>query len=180
MRGLSMVNSYSTLFLVYWCVRYNFSILGLIPLLVVNAVLSFVLAAHVNSRRKHCTVPVEAELVRSEHRGALRRHRLYSLGWRRGWLVHWTHDVWRYRWGDDVCFAEDTIPPLMSLFGPLTGIRRSGTIWVDPYRSPYATYGGVLSPDWRYHLRFYYATAVLCLLCAVALCMVALAGSALR
>ena len=174
MRGLSMVNSYSTLFLVYWCVRYNFSILGLIPLLVVNAVLSFVLAAHINSRRKHCTVPVEAELVQSERREALRPpHRPVAM-------IHWTHDVWRYRWGDDVCFAEDTIPPLMSLFGPLVGIRRSGTIWVDPYRSPYATYGGVLSPDWRYHLRFYYATAVLCLLCAVALCMVALAGSALR
>ena len=174
MRGLSMVNSYSTLFLVYWCVRYNFSILGLIPLLVVNAVLSFVLAAHVNSRRKHCTVPVEAELVQSERREALRPpHRPVSR-------IHWMHDVWRYRWGDDVCFAEDTIPPLMSLFGPLVGIRRSGTIWVDPYRSPYATYGGVLSPDWRYHLRFYYATAVLCLLCAVTLCMVALAGSALR
>ena len=174
MRGLSMVNSYSTLFLVYWCVRYNFSILGLIPLLVVNAVLSFVLAAHINSRRKHCTVPVEAELVQSERREALRPpHRPVAM-------IHWTHDVWRYRWGDDVCFAEDTIPPLMSLFGPLVGIRRSGTIWVDPYRSPYATYGGVLSPDWRYHLRFYYATAVLCLLCAVTLCMVALAGSALR
>ena len=174
MRGLSMVNSYLTLLLVYECVRCNFSILGLIPLLVVNAVLSFVLAAHVNSRRKHCTVPVEAELVQSERREALRPpHRPVAM-------IHWTHDVWRYRWGDDVCFAEDTIPPLMSLFGPLTGIRRSGTIWVDPYRSPYATYGGVLSPDWRYHLRFYYATAVLCLLCAVALCMVALAGSALR
>ena len=174
MRGLSMVNSYFTLLLVYWCVRYNFSILGLIPLLVVNAVLSFVLAAHINSRRKHCTVPVEAELVQSERREALRPpHRPVAM-------IHWTHDVWRYRWGDDVCFAEDTIPPLMSLFGPLVGIRRSGTIWVDPYRSPYATYGGVLSPDWRYHLRFYYATAVLCLLCAVALCMVALAGSALR
>ncbi len=174
MRGLSMVNSYLTLLLVYECVRCNFSILGLIPLLVVNAVLSFVLAAHINSRRKHCTVPVEAELVQSERREALRPpHRPVAM-------IHWTHDVWRYRWGDDVCFAEDTIPPLMSLFGPLTGIRRSGTIWVDPYRSPYATYGGVLSPDWRYHLRFYYATAVLCLLCAVALCMVALAGSALR
>ena len=174
MRGLSMVNSYFTLLLVYECVRCNFSILGLIPLLVVNAVLSFVLAAHINSRRKHCTVPVEAELVQSERREALRPpHRPVAM-------IHWTHDVWRYRWGDDVCFAEDTIPPLMSLFGPLTGIRRSGTIWVDPYRSPYATYGGVLSPDWRYHLRFYYATAVLCLLCAVALCMVALAGSALR
>ena len=174
MRGLSMVNSYLTLLLVYECVRCNFSILGLIPLLVVNAVLSFVLAAHVNSRRKHCTVPVEAELVQSEHREALRPpHRPVAM-------IHWTHDVWRYRWGDDVCFAEDTIPPLMSLFGPLTGIRRSGTIWVDPYRSPYATYGGVLSPDWRYHLRFYYATAVLCLLCAVALCMVALVGSAPR
>ena len=173
MRGLSMVNSYLTLLLVYECVRCNFSILGLIPLLVVNAVLSFVLAAHINSRRKHCTVPVEAELVQSERREALRPpHRPVAM-------IHWTHDVWRYRWGDDVCFAEDTIPPLMSLFGPLTGIRRSGTIWVDPYRSPYATYGGVLSPDWRYHLRFYYATAVLCLLCAVALCMVALAGSAL-
>jgi hypothetical protein len=169
-----MVNSYLTLLLVYECVRCNFSILGLIPLLVVNAVLSFVLAAHINSRRKHCTVPVEAELVQSERREALRPpHRPVAM-------IHWTHDVWRYRWGDDVCFAEDTIPPLMSLFGPLTGIRRSGTIWVDPYRSPYATYGGVLSPDWRYHLRFYYATAVLCLLCAVALCMVALAGSALR
>ncbi|AKT48899.1 hypothetical protein ADJ70_08020 [Olsenella sp. oral taxon 807] len=174
MRGLSMVNSYLTLLLVYECVRCNFSILGLIPLLVVNAVLSFVLAAHINSRRKHCTVPVEAELVQSERREALRPpHRPVAM-------IHWTHDVWRYRWGDDVCFAEDTIPPLMSLFGPLVGIRRSGTIWVDPYRSPYATYGGVLSPDWRYHLRFYYATAVLCLLCAVALCMVALAGSALR
>ncbi len=174
MRGLSMVNSYLTLLLVYECVRCNFSILGLIPFLVVNAVLSFVLAAHVNSRRKHCTVPVEAELVQSERREALRPpHRPVAM-------IHWTHDVWRYRWGDDVCFAEDTIPPLMSLFGPLVGIRRSGTIWVDPYRSPYATYGGVLSPDWRYHLRFYYATAVLCLLCAVALCMVALAGSALR
>ena len=174
MRGLSMVNSYFTLLLVYECVRCNFSILGLIPLLVVNAVLSFVLAAHINSRRKHCTVPVEAELVQSERREALRPpHRPVAM-------IHWTHDVWRYRWGDDVCFAEDTIPPLMSLFGPLVGIRRSGTIWVDPYRSPYATYGGVLSPDWRYHLRFYYATAVLCLLCAVALCMVALAGSALR
>ncbi len=174
MRGLSMVNSYLTLLLVYECVRCNFSILGLIPFLVVNAVLSFVLAAHINSRRKHCTVPVEAELVQSERREALRPpHRPVAM-------IHWTHDVWRYRWGDDVCFAEDTIPPLMSLFGPLTGIRRSGTIWVDPYRSPYATYGGVLSPDWRYHLRFYYATAVLCLLCAVALCMVALAGSALR
>ena len=174
MRGLSMVNSYLTLLLVYECVRCNFSILGLTPLLVVNAVLSFVLAAHINSRRKHCTVPVEAELVQSERREALRPpHRPVAM-------IHWTHDVWRYRWGDDVCFAEDTIPPLMSLFGPLTGIRRSGTIWVDPYRSPYATYGGVLSPDWRYHLRFYYATAVLCLLCAVALCMVALAGSALR
>ncbi len=174
MRGLSMVNSYLTLLLVYECVRCNFSILGLIPLLVVNAVLSFVLAAHINSCRKHCTVPVEAELVQSERREALRPpHRPVAM-------IHWTHDVWRYRWGDDVCFAEDTIPPLMSLFGPLTGIRRSGTIWVDPYRSPYATYGGVLSPDWRYHLRFYYATAVLCLLCAVALCMVALAGSALR
>ena len=174
MRGLSMVNSYLTLLLVYECVRCNFSILGLIPLLVVNAVLSFVLAAHINSRRKHCTVPVEAELVQSERREALRPpHRPVAM-------IDWTHDVWRYRWGDDVCFAEDTIPPLMSLFGPLTGIRRSGTIWVDPYRSPYATYGGVLSPDWRYHLRFYYATAVLCLLCAVALCMVALAGSALR
>ena len=174
MRGLSMVNSYFTLLLVYECVRCNFSILGLIPFLVVNAVLSFVLAAHINSRRKHCTVPVEAELVQSERREALRPpHRPVAM-------IHWTHDVWRYRWGDDVCFAEDTIPPLMSLFGPLTGIRRSGTIWVDPYRSPYATYGGVLSPDWRYHLRFYYATAVLCLLCAVALCMVALAGSALR
>ena len=174
MRGLSMVNSYLTLLLVYECVRCNFSILGLIPLLVVNAVLSFVLAAHINSRRKHCTVPVEAELVQSERREALRPpHRPVAM-------IHWTHDVWRYRWGDDVCFAEDTIPPLMSLFGPLTGIRRSGTIWVDPYRSPYATYGGVLSPDWRYHLRFYYATAVLCLLCAVTLCMVALAGSALR
>ena len=173
MRGLSMVNSYLTLLLVYECVRCNFSILGLIPFLVVNAVLSFVLAAHINSRRKHCTVPVEAELVQSERREALRPpHRPVAM-------IHWTHDVWRYRWGDDVCFAEDTIPPLMSLFGPLTGIRRSGTIWVDPYRSPYATYGGVLSPDWRYHLRFYYATAVLCLLCAVALCMVALAGSAL-
>jgi hypothetical protein len=169
-----MVNSYLTLLLVYECVRCNFSILGLIPFLVVNAVLSFVLAAHVNSRRKHCTVPVEAELVQSERREALRPpHRPVAM-------IHWTHDVWRYRWGDDVCFAEDTIPPLMSLFGPLVGIRRSGTIWVDPYRSPYATYGGVLSPDWRYHLRFYYATAVLCLLCAVALCMVALAGSALR
>jgi len=169
-----MVNSYLTLLLVYECVRCNFSILGLIPLLVVNAVLSFVLAAHINSRRKHCTVPVEAELVQSERREALRPpHRPVAM-------IHWTHDVWRYRWGDDVCFAEDTIPPLMSLFGPLVGIRRSGTIWVDPYRSPYATYGGVLSPDWRYHLRFYYATAVLCLLCAVALCMVALAGSALR
>ena len=174
MRGLSMVNSYLTLLLVYECVRCNFSILGLIPLLVVNAVLSFVLAAHINSRRKHCTVPVEAELVQSERREALRPpHRPVAM-------IHWTHDVWRYRWGDDVCFAEDTIPPLMSLFGPLVGIRRSGTIWVDPYRSPYATYGGVLSPDWRYHLRFYYVTAVLCLLCAVALCMVALAGSALR
>ena len=174
MRGLSMVNSYLTLLLVYECVRCNFSILGLIPFLVVNAVLSFVLAAHVNSRRKHCTVPVEAELVQSERREALRPpHRPVAM-------IHWTHDVWRYRWGDDVCFAEDTIPPLMSLFGPLVGIRRSGTIWIDPYRSPYATYGGVLSPDWRYHLRFYYATAVLCLLCAVALCMVALAGSALR
>ena len=174
MRGLSMVNSYLTLLLVYECVRCNFSILGLIPLLVVNAVLSFVLAAHINSRRKHCTVPVEAELVQSERREALRPpHRPVAM-------IHWTHDVWRYRWGDDVCFAEDTIPPLMSLFGPLVGIRRSGTIWVDPYRSPYATYGGVLSPDWRYHLRFYYATAVLCLLCAVTLCMVALAGSALR
>ena len=174
MRGLSMVNSYLTLLLVYECVRCNFSILGLIPLLVVNAVLSFVLAAHINSRRKHCTVPVEAELVQSERREALRPpHRPVAM-------IHWTHDVWRYRWGDDVCFAEDTIPPLMSLFGPLVGIRRSGTIWVDPYRSPYATYGGVLSPDWRYHLRFYYATAILCLLCAVALCMVALAGSALR
>ena len=174
MRGLSMVNSYLTLLLVYECVRCNFSILGLIPLLVVNAVLSFVLAAHINSRRKHCTVPVEAELVQSERREALRPpHRPVAM-------IHWTHDVWRYRWGDDVCFAEDTIPPLMSLFRPLVGIRRSGTIWVDPYRSPYATYGGVLSPDWRYHLRFYYATAVLCLLCAVALCMVALAGSALR
>ena len=174
MRGLSMVNSYLTLLLVYECVRCNFSILGLIPLLVVNAVLSFVLAAHINSRRKHCTVPVEAELVQSERREALRPpHRPVAM-------IHWTHDVWRYRWGDDVCFAEDTIPPLMSLFGPLVGIRRSGTIWVDPYRSPYATYGGVLSPDWRYHLRFYYATAVLCLLCAVARCMVALAGSALR
>ena len=174
MRGLSMVNSYLTLLLVYECVRCNFSILGLIPLLVVNAVLSFVLAAHINSRRKHCTVPVEAELVQSERREALRPpHRPVAM-------IHWTHDVWRYRWGDDVCFAEDTIPPLMCLFGPLVGIRRSGTIWVDPYRSPYATYGGVLSPDWRYHLRFYYATAVLCLLCAVALCMVALAGSALR
>ena len=174
MRGLSMVNSYLTLLLVYECVRCNFSILGLIPLLVVNAVLSFVLAAHINSRRKHCTVPVEAELVQSERREALRPpHRPVAM-------IHWTHDVWRYRWGDDVCFAEDTIPPLMYLFGPLVGIRRSGTIWVDPYRSPYATYGGVLSPDWRYHLRFYYATAVLCLLCAVALCMVALAGSALR
>ena len=174
MRGLSMVNSYLTLLLVYECVRCNFSILGLIPLLVVNAVLSFVLAAHINSRGKHCTVPVEAELVQSERREALRPpHRPVAM-------IHWTHDVWRYRWGDDVCFAEDTIPPLMSLFGPLVGIRRSGTIWVDPYRSPYATYGGVLSPDWRYHLRFYYATAVLCLLCAVALCMVALAGSALR
>ena len=169
-----MVHSYSTLILVYWCVRYNFSVPGLIPILVVNAVLSFVLAAHVNSRRKHCTVPVEAELVQSERREALRPpHRPVAM-------IHWTHDVWRYRWGDDVCFAEDTIPPLMSLFGPLVGIRRSGTIWVDPYRSPYATYGGVLSPDWRYHLRFYFATAVLCLLCAVALCMVALAGSALR
>ena len=174
MRGLSMVNSYLTLLLVYECVRCNFSILGLIPFLVVNAVLSFVLAAHINSRRKHCTVPVEAELVQSERREALRPpHRPVAM-------IHWTHDVWRYRWGDDVCFAEDTIPPLMSLFGPLTGIRRSGTIWVDPYRSPYATYGGVLSPDWRYHLCFYYATAVLCLLCAVALCMVALVGSAPR
>ena len=67
-----MVHSYSTLILVYWCVRYNFSVPGLIPILVVNAVLSFVLAAHINSRRKHCTVPVEAELVQSEHREALR------------------------------------------------------------------------------------------------------------
>ena len=174
MRGLSMVHSYSTLLLVYWCVRYNFSILGLIPLLVVNAVLSFVLAAHINSRREHCTVPVEAELVQSEHRKAFRPpYRPVSR-------IHWTHDVWRYRWGDDVCFAEDTIPPLMSLFGPLVGIRRSGTIWVDPSRSPYTLYRDALTPDWRYHLRFYYATAVLCLLCAVALCMVALAGSALR
>ena len=53
-----MVHSYSTLILVYWCVRYNFSVLGLIPILVVNAVLSFVLAAHINSRRKHCTVQI--------------------------------------------------------------------------------------------------------------------------
>ena len=85
------------------------------------------------------------------------------------------HDVWRYRWGSDVCFAEDTTPPLMCLFGPLVGIRRSGTIWVDPSRSPYASYGGVLSPDWRYHLRFYFGMAAFCLLAAVAL-----AGSALR
>ena len=144
-------------------------------ILLANVVISLILAAHIDSLRGRCTVPVEAELVRSEHRGALRRYRLYSPGWRRGWLVHWMHDVWRYRWGSDVCFAEDTIPPLMCLFGPLVGIRRSGTIWVDPSRSPYASYGGVLSPDWRYHLRFYFGMAAFCLLAAVAL-----AGSALR
>ena len=164
-----MVHSYSTLILVYWCVRDGFSELWLIPILVVNAVLSLVLAVHINSRRGHCTVPVEGELVRSEHREAFRPP--YSPFSR----IHWMHDVWRYRWGSDVCFAEDTIPPLMCLFGPLVGIRRSGTIWVDPSRSPYASYGGVLSPDWRYHLRFYFGMAAFCLLAAVAL-----AGSALR
>ena len=122
MRGLSMVHSYSTLLLVYWCVRYNFSILGLIPLLVVNAVLSFVLAAHINSRREHCTVPVEAELVRSEHREAFRPpYRPVSR-------IHWMHDVWRYRWGDDVCFAEDTIP----LSCPC-----SGRSWASDARAPF-------------------------------------------
>ena len=169
MRGLSMVNSYSIIFMGWCYVRYGLPKSWLFFILLANVVISLILAAHIDSLRGRCTVPVEAELVRSEHRGALRRYRLYSPGWRRGWLVHWMHDVWRYRWGSDVCFAEDTIPPLMCLFGPLVGIRRSGTIWVDPSRSPYATYGGVLSPDWRYHLRFYYATAALCLWCAVAL-----------
>ena len=67
-----MVHSYSTLILVYWCVRDGFSELWLIPILVVNAVLSLVLAAHINSRRKHCTVPVEGELVLSEYHEAFR------------------------------------------------------------------------------------------------------------
>ena len=155
-----MVHSYSTLILVYWCVRDGFSELWLIPILVVNAVLSLVLAAHINSRRGHCTVPVEGELVRSEHREAFRPPaRLHGE-------IQWTHDVWRYRWGNDVCFVEDTIPSLMSWFGLLTSIRRSGTILVDPSRSPYASYRGALTPDWRYHLHFYCATAALCLLCA--------------
>ena len=54
----------------------------------------------------------------------------------------------------------------MFWFGPLIGISRSGTVWVDPSRSPYTLHRGALTPDWRYHLRFYYATAALCLLCA--------------
>lgn len=169
MRGLSMVNSYSIIAMGWGYVRYGFPRSWLILTLLANVALSLVLAAHIDSLRGRCTVPVEAELVRSEHREALRP--LYSPFSR----IHWMHDVWRYRWGDDVCFAEDTIPPLMCLFGPLVGIRRSGTIWVDPSRSPYASYGGVLSPDWRYHLRFYFGMAAFCLLAAVAL-----AGSALR
>ena len=156
-----MVHSYSTLLLVYWCVRYKFSVPGLIPILVVNAVLSFVLAAHISSRKRRCTVPVEGELVLSEVREIPD-----SPSYCRGGKIQWVHDVWRYRWGDDVCFVEDTIPPLVGWFGPLVGIRRSGTIWVDPSRSPYTLYRGALTPDWIYHLRFYYATAALCLLLA--------------
>ena len=159
-----MVHSYSTLLLVYWCVRYNFSVPGLIPILVVNAVLSFVLAAHINSRRKHCTVPVEGELVLSEYHEAFRSP--MDPPTRSRAKIVWLRDVWRYRWGDDVRFVEGTIPPLMFWFGPLIGISRSGTVWVDPSRSPYTLYRGALTPDWRYHLRFYYATAALCLLCA--------------
>ena len=108
-----MVHSYSTLILVYWCVRYNFSVPGLIPILVVNAVLSFVLAAHINSRRKHCTVPVEGELVLSEYHEAFRSP--MDPPTRSRAKIVWLRDVWRYRWGDDVCFVEDTIP--LSCFG---------------------------------------------------------------
>lgn len=160
MRGLSMVNSYSIIVTGWGYVRYGFPRSWLILTLLANVALSLVLAAHIDSRRGRCTVPVEAELVRSEHREAFRPPaRLHGE-------IQWTHDVWRYRWGNDVCFVEDTIPPLMSWFGPLTGIRRSGTILVDPSRSPYASYRGALTPDWRYHLHFYCATAALCLLCA--------------
>ena len=155
-----MVHSYSTIALVYWCVRGGFSGSWLIPILVVNAMLSLVLAARIDSLRGRCTVPVEAELVLSEVREIPN-----PPSYRRG-KIQWAHDVWRFCWGGNVCFAEDTIPPLMCCFGPLVGIRRSGTIWVDPSRSPYATHGGVLSPDWRYHLRFYYVTSALSLLFA--------------
>lgn len=160
MRGLSMVHSYSTLALVCWCVWYGFSEFWLIPILVLNAVLSLVLALHINSRRGRCTVPVEGELVLSEVREIADPPTYHRR------RIQWVHDVWRYHWGSDVCFVEDTIPPLMCFFGPLVGIKRSGTLWVDPSRSPYASYGGALTPDWGYHLCFYCATAVLSLLLA--------------
>ena len=169
MRGLSMVNSYSIIVMGWGYVRYGFPRSWLILTLLANVALSLVLAAHIDSRRGRCTVPVEAELVLSEVREIPN-----PPSYRRG-KIQWAHDVWRFCWGGNVCFAEDTIPPLMCLFGPLVGIRRSGTIWVDPSRSPYASYGGVLSPDWRYHLRFYFGMAAFCLLAAVAL-----AGSAPR
>lgn len=72
MRGLSMVNSYSIIVMGWGYVRYGFPRSWLILTLLANVALSLVLAAHIDSRRGRCTVPVEAELVRSEHREAFR------------------------------------------------------------------------------------------------------------
>ena len=71
MRGLSMVNSYSIIFMGWCYVRYGLPKSWLFFILLANVVISLILAAHIDSLRGRCTVPVEAELVRSGHCGVI-------------------------------------------------------------------------------------------------------------
>ena len=57
MRVLSMVNSYSIIFMGWLCVRHGFPKSLLILTLLANVVLSLVLAAHIDSLRRRCTLP---------------------------------------------------------------------------------------------------------------------------
>ena len=63
MRGLSMVNSYSIIVTGWDYVRYGFPRSWLILTLLANVALSLVLAAHIDSHRGRCTMPVEAKLM---------------------------------------------------------------------------------------------------------------------